>query len=50
MVWCVPRSRFRLPLLVVEIFDLEELNMLNKGHWRGLTYCKLGCRLDCHLS
>ena len=27
----------------------EELNMLNMGHWKGLTCCRFGCRLGCHL-
>ena len=33
---------------VAGVFDLEELNMLNRDHWDGLTRCRFGCRLGCH--
>ena len=26
-------------------YDFEELHMLNKGHWNGLSSCRLGCHL-----
>ena len=44
------RDRLCMSFSLARVFDFEELHMLNKGHWNGLSTCRLGCRLGCHLG
>ena len=39
-----------VPLFLVRVFDSEELHMLNRGHWNGVSSCRLGCPLGCRLG
>ena len=33
------------PLFLARVLDFEELHVLNKGHWNGLSSRRLGCQL-----
>ena len=38
------RDRLCVLLFLARVFHFEELHMINRGHWNGLS--RLGCYLD----
>ena len=39
-----------MPLFLVGVFDSEELHVPNRGHMKGVSICRLGCRLGSGLA
>ena len=43
-------NRLGVPFFLTRVFHLKELHMLTRGHRNGLSSCRFGCRLRCHLG